>query len=364
MATNSELFYKMKELFNDGFENTEITALNMAMRIRLNRQLVQYMTTSDKISQEYKKRIEEYWKPFCKVNLRYYAWYSSRNGVCDPRYIPDDLYYTKIDQYFNNRKYGWGVNDKNYYSLYFPDVKQPRTIVRKINNIFYDDGFHIISERKAIDMCKSEDALIIKPSNETGGSRGIQFWHNNEATEILKEKVLHGEKSLIIQSLIKQHEKLEEIHKHSVNTLRIMTLIINNEVCHISTVLRMGVNGNKVDNASAGGITCGVLDNGQLKDVAYNAHGVKFLKHPQGYQFSNCVVPNYCKAVEMVKKCHERMGHFRLVSWDVAIDRTGEPILIEANLRNGECDFHQFNNGPLFGELTDQVLHEVFAGKN
>lgn len=65
----------------------------------------------------------------------------------------------------------------------------------------------------------------------------------------------------------------------------------------------------------------------------------------------------------MVKFCHERMGHFRLVLWDVAIDEHGIPVLIEANLRNGECDFHQFNNGPLFGELTDQVLGEVFGRK-
>lgn len=316
---------------------------------------------SDQISENYKKRIEEYWKPFCKVNMNYHAWYSSRNGICDPRYIPDDLYYTIIDQYFNNRKYGWGVNDKNYYSLYFPDVKQPQTIVRKINSIFYDARYHIISERTAIDLCKSEKAVIIKPSNETGGSRGIRFWHCDEPISTLKDKILYGENSLIIQSLIQQNEELEKIHQSSVNTLRIMTLIIGNEVHHISTVLRMGVNGNRVDNASAGGITCGVLSNGQLKSIAFNAHGVKFKKHPQGFQFSKCIVPNYSKAIEMVKYCHERMGHFRLVSWDVAIDRAGEPVLIEANLRNGECDFHQFNNGPLFGELTDQVLKEVFG---
>ena len=140
-----------------------------------------------------------------------------------------------------------------------------------------------------------------------------------------------------------------------------MSLIMNGKVNILSTVLRMGVNGNKVDNASAGGITCGVLENGQLKDVGYSADGIKYDKHPQGYIFSNCVIPNYEKAIHMVKICHERMGHFRLVSWDIAIDEDGEPVLIEANLRNGECDFHQYNNGPLFGELTEQVLDEVFG---
>lgn len=356
MATNSETFYRLKDAFNGGFGTIETTAVNTAMKLRLRRQLGQFMKSTDTLAPEYKSRIEAYWKPYHRVNTRYHAWYSSRNGICDPRYIPDDLYYTVIDQHFNNRKYGWGVNDKNYYSLLFPDVKQPTTVIRKINNIYYNADYRIISENEAIRLCKQQEALIIKPANETGGSRGIQFWTVGEG---IKGKI-QKHSSLIVQTLIKQHKALSEIHSNSVNTLRIMTLIINDQVYHISTVLRMGVGGSRVDNASAGGITCGVKNDGQLKDVAYNAHGDIFTEHPQGYHFNKCKVPNYNKAVDVVKCCHEKLGHFRLVSWDVAIDDEEEPVLIEANLRNGECDFHQFNNGPLFGDLTDQVLQEVF----
>ena len=38
---------------------------------------------------------------------------------------------------------------------------------------------------------------------------------------------------------------------------------------------------------------------------------------------------------------------------------TTSPTLIEANLCNGELDFHQLNNGPLFGEDTERILKEV-----
>ena len=359
MATNSEAFYKLKKAFNNGFERIETTTANAAMIIRLRRQLGQFMKPTDLMTAEYKKQIEKYWKPYHKVDTRYHAWYSSRNGIYDPRYIPDDLYYTFIDQHFNNRKYGWGVNDKNYYSLWFQDVKQPEVVVRKINHIFYSADYHIISEQEAVERCECYNALIIKPANETGGSRGIQFWSNGEN---IREKMSSGA-SLVIQALIRQHEVLSQIHRDSVNTLRIMTLILDDQIWHISTVLRMGVGESRVDNASAGGITCGVKEDGQLKDVAFNAHGELFLEHPQGYRFSDCVVPGYQKAVKMAKHCHEKLGHFRLISWDIAIDEMGEPILIESNMRNGECDFHQFNNGPLFGDLTDRVLWEVFSGK-
>lgn len=290
------------------------------------------------------------------VNSEYVRLYSNITGHFNPRYIADTLHYTKIDQYFNNRKYGWGVNDKNYYSLYFHDAKQPETVVRKIGGLFYSDDYHLITKRQAIEICKSHETLIIKPSTETGGSRGIVFWRKCEPIEELLEKCGNN---IIVQKLIKQHKDLAVIHPSSVNTIRVMSLIWKGEVRVLSSVLRMGVCGSKVDNASAGGITCGIKENGQLKDVAFSAKGERFERHPQGFHFSNCKIPNYTRVIQMVRDCHERLGHFKLVSWDIAVGEDAEPILIEANLRNGELDFHQFNNGPIFGDLTEEILKEV-----
>ena len=53
--------------------------------------------------------------------------------------------------------------------------------------------------------------------------------------------------------------------------------------------------------------------------------------------------------------------HFRLVSWDIAIDESGEPILIEMNSAYGGPELHQFSNGPIFGEDTEEILEEVFG---
>ena len=41
----------------------------------------------------------------------------------------------------------------------------------------------------------------------------------------------------------------------------------------------------------------------------------------------------------------------------------GDAVLIEANMRKGGINFHQFNNGPLFGDFTKRVLDEVFGVK-
>ena len=55
------------------------------------------------------------------------------------------------------------------------------------------------------------------------------------------------------------------------------------------------------------------------------------------------------------------MPYFRLISWDFAVDQKEEPVLIEANFKYGGVDFHQLNNGPLFGKDAPKILNEVFA---
>ena len=37
-----------------------------------------------------------------------------------------------------------------------------------------------------------------------------------------------------------------------------------------------------------------------------------------------------CK--EAVRRAHAVMGHHRLIAWEVAVDDTGEPVLMEADL--------------------------------
>ena len=49
------------------------------------------------------------------------------------------------------------------------------------------------------------------------------------------------------------------------------------------------------------------------------------------------------------------MPLFKLISWDWAVDNEGTPILIEANFCLGELDFHQMNNGPVFGNDTKMI---------
>ena len=92
--------------------------------------------------------------------------------------------------------------------------------------------------------------------------------------------------------------------------------------------------------------------------------GVKYNEHPTSHvHFDDIVIPSISKIKQIAYQLHPQFPHFRLISWDVALDVSDNPVLIEANLCNGEIDFHQLNNGPLFHEDTIDVLEEVFHNK-
>ena len=295
-----------------------------------------------------------------KIN---YKWFDFYNSIEEDKsrlkyYVPDEFWYTYIDSFYTDINKAEVLDDKNFYNLYFHDVCQPRTIVRKVKGIFLDADYNLISEKTVYDLCKEESELIIKPAVNSFGGAGIKFWKNVESKEDLFD-ALKGD-NVVVQEVVKQHETMAHLHEGSLNTIRIMVMIHNGEVIPLSTVVRMGVNKAKVDNASSGGIVCGVDKEGRLKSCAYNTKGVRFDKHPQGAIFQEHVIPNFGKCLALAKRLAPRFAYIsRLQSWDIAINKDGEPLLIEANLTFGQIDFQQMCNGPIFGDRTEEILKYV-----
>ena len=355
---------KLKGIYMGFFDGIETWCANRISDFQEKRYLQKYGPKTP-IPADYKKAVKAFWKKYTKVSPKWAWYYASKNGIMDPLYIPNTLIYTKIDQHFNNRKIGYGFNDKNYYSLIFPDIRQPEVLVRNIGGTFVDANYNLIGAETILSLISGQKEVICKPSLESGSGRSIQFWNTtkdiDEIQSFLKDK---KETDYIIQKIIVQHDDLNKVHASSVNSLRIVSILMQEGVYILSSNLRMGVDKGRVDNVTAGGISCGINDDGTLKKYATSYYtGEKFEKHPQGLVFEGFKVPAYDKAIALVKKAHPLIPHFRLVSWDIAIDKEGEPVLIEANMRKGGINLNQFNNGPLFGDLTERVLDEVFAKK-
>ena len=354
---------RAKSLYMSFFEKPEIFAANLISNLQERSYLRKYLKKDTALTKDQIQQINEFWKPYCKVSPKWALYYSSMNGKFDSRYIPNDLYYTKIDQHFNSRKLGYGFNDKNYYSKIFAGIKQPEVLVRKINSLIFDAEYRQLTCEQARDIIMAEDEVICKPSQETGSGRGIAFFKKNDTQkveEFLKDPTYDD---YIVQKLIKQHPDIEKIHPESVNSVRICSLLMDDGVHILSSCLRMGTGDSRVDNVTAGGISAGIHPSGELDRFAYTYYtGEHSKSHPSsGIVYEGFKIPSYDKAVELVKKAAPLIGHFRLVFWDIAIDDQGDAVLIEANMRKGGINLHQFDNGPLFGDLTERVLDEVFG---
>ena len=93
-----------------------------------------------------KNQAKKFWEKYTnKYNVDFCVFYSSKNEKFDIRYIPDNLYYTYIDKYFNNSKLSYGIDDKSYYSKLFPNLLQPLTPIRRINGYYYDFNYIIFT---------------------------------------------------------------------------------------------------------------------------------------------------------------------------------------------------------------------------
>ena len=317
-------------------------------------------------TKEQYEAIKSFWRGI-KPNIKYLSLYNYDNEVFDPRYIPDDIYYTKVDMYFNNGIECFSLDDKNLYDLYFPDVKQPKTIARKNNGLFTNEKYEIISLQSVVERCRAQGEVIIKKSTLSNGGKNITFWRVTDGDDILIT-LLAEPHNYIIQEVVSQHSSIGKIHPSSLNSIRVLSLTYENQVHILSTIVRMGVNGNNVDNGHSGGIFCGVNNDGQFKDMAYSyMTGERFYDiHPSSnVKFSDCHIPNFTVCKETIKRLAPRLSRFsRLTSWDFTIDTDGNPVLIEVNLAYGGLFFHQIANGPVFGELTERVLNEIFNRKS
>lgn len=296
------------------------------------------------------------------IDYRYYDVYNKiiSDGERLSQYIPDTFFYLFVDEYYTNPQHSNPCDDKNLYDLFFQDVNRPQTVFRKLNDIYLDENYNEITVEDAIWKAENCEEVILKIGKFSYGGKGVKFWKSVDSQVSEMTDFMRNCRDVVCQKVIKQHVNLSRLNPTSVNTVRIMTLMLGQQVYVLSGVLRMGINGSRTDNASSGGIVCGIKPSGQLKGVAYDTSANRYERHPQGTAFDNVSIPNYLEAVDMVISLAKRLSSIsRLISWDLAIDETGHPVLLEANFCGGEMDFHQLCNGPILGDMTQDVLRDV-----
>lgn len=311
-------------------------------------------------SKEYETAVIPFWKKYgLRPQKMWYQIFSDREQKVDPRYIPDDLYYGTIVPYFSNTQFRRFGEDKCMHDIFFRELIRPKTIIKNMAGVFYDADMTIISREQAVKKCLSyPDEFLIKPSIDSGEGRLISFFQHDTLTKETIITVMDSLKAnFIVQESIKQHPILSELNPSSLNTIRIVSFLFEGDVHILSSILRMGASGHRVDNIGAGGFACPIQPEGQLASKGVNRKAEWVVKNQHGICFSDVEVPSYEKIVSIVREQHVKLPHFKLIGWDFSVNCDGEPVFIEHNVCPGS---NQITCGPTFGDLTERVLEEVF----
>ena len=316
------------------------------------------------LTKRQKEEVLAFWEPYLKTRLsrkafdvRWFDIYNRTNvfGFDLKYYIPDSFYYCIVDPFFSDYKAARAVDDKNMYDLLCGDVNQPRTVCRKINDVFLNDQYELIPEDEAINKCLDEDAFIIKPSVGTCSGAGIRKFSKESIEREELSKYFRAYKSFVVQEYVPQHSSLSCFNDTCVNTLRLVTLVLDGEVHVTAAVVIMGGKNAVTNHLHRGGLVCGIREDGSLRETAFDGKLNQYTVHPGGVVFRECSIPGYIECVDMVKNLAPRFCQVsQLIGWDLTIGVEGTPILIEMNLSWG--GLVQIASGPVFGDLTPYVL--------
>ena len=230
-----------------------------------------------------------------------------------------------------NNKYVKKLNQKEYWYLF--DNKNEFN--KMFSKFVTRDWIHPISEKKeeTIEFMKKHDVFMAKPNNGQCG-KGIEKIcvkdYKNNYEKIYKH--LCDNKLELLEEVIAQHDLMNKLNATSVNTIRMVTAMNEqNEVTVLATFIRIG-NGKIVDNFNSGGMTAKVDENtGIILEEAVDKSGKLYEKHPiTGTMIKGFQIPNWDKAISMVKEAASMSKKVRYVGWDVAIMQNGV-TLIEGN---------------------------------
>lgn len=312
------------------------------------------------------KEIEGYFSNlgFLKINKDWHKFYTSKNFNFQKEYIPENIYYSQIEPSLNRVSMYPAYFDKNLLSKLFDFIQQPKTIIKRVNNFYFSNQDKLIEIDEVISICTKYPKYVIKPSLNTGGGKNVQLIksdliNHNENVVQIKQLIKSYSNDFIIQEALSQNNKMKALNESSVNTIRIMSYLKGVDVHILSSVVRIGRIGQFTDNSATGGISCGISSNGKLKKVAYDTFGTQYFNTDNGCKLESFKIPKYNEVISVVEKMHKLMPNFKIISWDIAIDKKDRVTLIEMNLQYQEINFHQLNNGPLFNNLTDEILNGI-----
>lgn len=323
---------------------------------------------STKLSQEQIDSVEKLYKNNYgkKIPLTWHKSYTAYTGRFDKYYFPEILYIPEFERYMNyNQSLANVLEDKNllYVFAKASNVRMPRMYLSCQAGIYKDAENKVLDFEKACSLISNIGVCFAKPSIGTDSGRGCEVYCLVNGTDTKSGKtsdmILKDlGKDFTIQERLVCHESIRKIYDGSVNTFRIMTYRWKNQIIVAPIIMRIGRGGSYLDNAHAGGMFIALSDDGTLHKTAFTEFKEEFVEHPDSkLKFEGYRIPLLPNVVDAVKKMHYSLPAIGVINWDMTLDESGQPVLIEANVNGGGIWLFQMAHGcGVFGERTPEIL--------
>ncbi len=302
------------------------------------------------VTRKVKKEIKAYCKErFGKASYwPHLAKLTEQKGKFEKGWIPESYFKYILEPKMNPKAY---VNLGDMRSIdhrRFGDFAITPLFLR-INTHFYNADFEVVEVDKVMDFLNDyNDTIVVKQEFGWGGKQ-VRVIHSKEFEPEQLQKGIN----YIIQPFVKQHKVLNELYPHSVNSLRVMTFQKKDgSTVVLYTMLRFGVDGIKVDNLSSGGSCIYIDPSGRAAKFGYDYYGVRTGEYHKntGYRFADLQIPEFHKVRDACIGAHQKYPYLRFIGWDVCLDESGEPKLIEWNTDGPSVTWEDALFGPF---LTD-----------
>ena len=180
---------------------------------------------------------------------------------------------------------------------------------------------------------KKHPVFVAKPPQANKGS-GV--WLVNSAKyssiEFLYQLLIkYG--TTLVEERINNHKDLDKFSSTSLNTLRIITLLLPDGIKIIQAHLKFNLSGGIADNHLTKGFMCpikfdtGEID-GNIDALDENDESGEF--HPSGFRVIGQKIPYWEEVVSLAKECTLFLDDVYLGAWDIAVTDDG-PLIIEGN---------------------------------
>ena len=303
-----------------------------------------------------------------KVDYVWHQNYAAHTGHFDHRFIPGLLYIPEFEEFENqNHSFVTACNDKNFIGLVAKSVgvKVPRTIVSCTNGVLRDGDGCLISPAVAEDLVRIAGPGFLKPTVSSNSGKGCRIIGAEDTVHFTRDSIflsnydiLGGRGNFVVQELVVCHDSIRALYADSVNTFRVITYLWKGSIDAMPVIIRIGRGGKYLDNAHQGGMFCAVHENGNMGNIAVTEFSDKFTEHPDTHTvFASHRIEHIDKVIDAAKRTHSAIPQLGVINWDFTIDSEGNPVLIEANCKNGSVWLPQMAHGVgAFGDRTAEVL--------